>query len=342
MKKRIVLIGSTGSVGTQVLDVVKQFPDHFDVVGLAAGKNTTLLQEQVSKFSVSKYFGNGGAAGNCVSLVELVESTQADGVFFASSGIDAYEAFKCAVDLGRKIYLANKEMVVSFGDEIQKLFQGPPCARNNAKLLPVDSELCGLFQCLVGEKPESIRRVILTASGGAVRDIPLSDFSRITADKVLRHPSWNMGKKITVDSATLANKAFEVIEVHYLFGIPYEKIEVRLHRQSRVHAIVEFVDGTSKFVLFEPDMKIPIRYVLAYPGRLDIPRITPSFEFDMPLDFEVVDSLKYPCFSLITDVARKNPRGLRKIVEADDHAVNKFLSGSLNFNDIHSELSSCL
>ncbi len=340
MKKRLVIFGSTGSIGTQTLSVVRSFPDKFSIVGLAAGNNSELLSKQVAEFGVSEYFSLNPSYRTRQSLVDLVLSLEFDLLVGGASGTDSLDAFVHCWKNRIPVALANKEVVVSFGDQILKVCGGPPAALVSPLVLPVDSEHSGIFQCLRGEDISSVRRVIITASGGALRDFTDSEKVKVTPKEVLSHPTWKMGKKVTVDSATLVNKAFEVIEAHYLFGIPYEKIEVRLHRESRVHAIVEFVDSHTKMVVSEPDMKLPIQYALLFPSRENVSEA--SFDFDTNFHFAKLEEGKYPCFDFVLKVAKESPEKLSDLVMKDEETVQKFLNGKIAFTEILNQLKTCL
>jgi 1-deoxy-D-xylulose-5-phosphate reductoisomerase len=340
MKKRIVIFGSTGSIGTQTLDVVRNFLDEFEIVGLAAGRNTKLLKEQIEEFGVKEYFSLDDSFRTQSSLLDLVQNLEFDLLVGGASGIDSLESFLYCFEKKIPVALANKEVVVSFGEKIQEVCGGAPATLSEPLVLPVDSEHSGLFQCLRGEDVSAVKRVIITASGGALRDLSDQEKEKVTSEQVLSHPTWKMGKKVTVDSATLMNKAFEVIEAHFLFGIPYEKIEVRLHRESKVHAIVEFNDGHSKLVVSEPDMRLPIQYALFFPKRVEIN--ASLFNYDKDLSFQKLEEGRYPCFDFALEIAKRHPRRLGSLVQKDEETVEEFLDGKIRFTEMLSNLKKCL
>ncbi len=340
MKKRLIIFGSTGSIGTQTLDVVRNFLNDFEIVGLAAGRNTKLLEKQIKEFGAGEYFSLDDSFRTRSSLLDLVQNLEFDLLVGGASGIDSLESFLYCFEKKIPVALANKEVVVSFGEKIKEICGGAPAVLDNPLVLPVDSEHSGLFQCLRGEDIFSVKRVIITASGGALRDLSEKEKEAVTPDQVLSHPTWKMGKKVTVDSATLMNKAFEVIEAHFLFGIPYEKIEVRLHRESRVHAIVEFNDGHSKLVVSEPDMRLPIQYALFFPKRIKMD--ASPFDYDQDLSFQKLEKGSYPCFDFALEIARKYPKKLGNLVQKDEEVVNEFLDGKIRFTEILNNLKKCL
>jgi 1-deoxy-D-xylulose-5-phosphate reductoisomerase len=251
-----------------------------------------------------------------------------DHVMVLDHGLESLNAVRKALAMKKRVSIANKELMVVHGEEIVYLAR-----ERQAELIPLDSEHNAIFQCLRGEERSPISRLILTASGGPFRDTKWEDLENVTPKEVLKHPTWTMGPKTTVDSATLVNKAFEVIEAHHLFGIPYDRIEVRLHPESIVHAIVEFTDGSSKMLAYPPDMRFPLGYALFYPDRATkaggMP--FPSFPFDQPLHFEKIAKGMFPCFDLIMKIAQKKPETLRAIVENDQKAVTEFLQGRIPF-----------
>ncbi|MBN1692409.1 MAG: 1-deoxy-D-xylulose-5-phosphate reductoisomerase, partial [Dehalococcoidales bacterium] len=281
--KRLVLLGSTGSIGRQTLDIVRAMSGNFKVVGLAAGGNLALLHEQAKEFNPEYIcYADSGAANKAardniasldcqfLPLEEMASHKDVDIVVVATSGLVGLGAVLAAVKAGRTIALANKESLVAAGSIITA-----EAKKNKARILPVDSEHSAIWQCLRGEK-QPPRRIILTASGGPFLDYPPERMESITVAQALAHPSWKMGKKVTVDSATLMNKGLEVIEAHWLFNIPIEDVKVLVHPHSIIHSMVEFADGSVKAQLSRPDMRLPIQYALSYPDRLpndDLPRL---------------------------------------------------------------------
>ncbi len=268
--KRLAVLGSTGSIGRQTLDVVRALPGHFRVVALAAGKNLDLLAEQVAEFKpefISYFSGsdeNGGAeahlaslGGRFLPLEEMAAHPRVDTVVMATSGKAGLAPTLAAVKAGKNIALANKEALVMAGEIVTRRAK-----LSGARLLPVDSEHSAIWQCLGGEK-QAPHLIILTASGGPFRDFTPAQLEKVTVAQALAHPSWRMGKKVTIDSATLMNKGLEVIEAHWLFDIPFDRIRVLVHPRSIIHSLVEFADGSVKAQLSRPDMRLPIQYALS-------------------------------------------------------------------------------
>jgi 1-deoxy-D-xylulose-5-phosphate reductoisomerase len=341
--KRLVVLGSTGSIGRQTLDVVRGLPGHFQVVGLAAGRNVELFTRQVSEFqpefinlasvdesSVLKGF-------KYLPLEEMACLAEADIVVVATSGTAALGATLAAAGAGKKIALANKESLVVAGEIIMDA-----AAASGAGILPVDSEHSAVWQCLAGER-QAPRRLILTASGGPFRACPAEEMADITPERALRHPSWRMGPKVTIDSATLMNKGLEVIEAHWLFGVPFENITVLVHPQSVVHSMVEFVDGSAKAQLGWPDMRLPIQYALSYPDRLANSEL-PSLDWEnfADLTFEKPDFERFPCLRLAMEAGRKGGTWPAALCAADDVAVGLFLERRIRFADIPEIIKSTL
>ena len=277
--KSVAILGSTGSVGQSGLEVLEKFPDRFRVGCLAVRKNIDLLQKQIERFkpssvavvdecaaSVLRKLTNGSVrvyAGN-EGLLELITAEDIDIVLSSFVGFAGLQPTLRAVERGKTVALANKETLVVAGEIIMREAQ-----RHNARIIPVDSEHSAILQCLAGENRDSISRLILTASGGPFLNMERSDFHSISVEAALKHPNWKMGNKITIDSATLMNKGLEVIEAHWLFNLPPQKIEVVIHPQSIIHSMVEFIDGSVKAQMGIPDMRIPIQYALTYPDRLE-------------------------------------------------------------------------
>jgi 1-deoxy-D-xylulose-5-phosphate reductoisomerase len=340
--KRLAVLGSTGSIGRQTLDIVRSLPERFRIVGLAAGKNLDLLAEQVSEFKPD--FVNYSLVGRdakdtrnrlgvmgCTyqSLEEMARNPDVDTVVIATSGVSGLGATLAAVVAGKTIALANKESLVAAGEIITG-----QAKRSGARILPVDSEHSAIWQCLNGEK-QAARRIILTASGGPFRDSSKTQMARITVEQALDHPSWKMGRKVTIDSATLMNKGLEVIEAHWLFDINVEDVVVLIHPQSVVHSMVEFVDGSVKAQLSYPDMRLPIQYALSYPDRFanpDLPRLDWS-NFSQ-LTFQQPDVARFPCLRLAIEAARKGGTYPAVLCAADEVAVDLFLSRRIGFVDI--------
>lgn len=344
--KKLAILGSTGSLGTQVLDVVRSFPRNFQVVGLVAGRNVDKLKSQIREFnpkfvSVScdaeKKLGLLKSGTIECSINDLVVNSEADMIVTTSAGDVALMPTFLALESGKDVVLGNKESVVMAGQVLVDI------AKNRgSRILPIDSEPSAIWQCLRGEE-NSVSRLILTASGGAFRDFAPDALASVTPEQALNHPTWSMGARITVDSATLMNKAFEVIEAHWLFGIPWDNIEVVIHPQSIIHSMVEFVDGSVKAQLSQPDMRLPIQYALMYPERVansNVAKFSPTIT--RSLTFEPMDAKRYPCFNLAIDVAKKGGTWPAVLCGADEIAVELFLKGKIGFSDITDVISSVL
>jgi len=327
--KRLAVLGSTGSIGQQTLAVVRALPQRFRVVALAAGGNTALLKQQVSEFQPELGYCTAGGEGTGLSLEEMAAYPGVDVAVIATAGKAGLAPVLAAARAGKTIALANKEALVMAGGIIIA-----EAERRGAKILPVDSEHSAIWQCLLGEvsAPE---RLILTASGGPFRRYPAARLTKVTAAQALRHPSWKMGKKVTIDSATLMNKGLEIIEAHWLFRMPLERIRVLVHPQSIVHSLVEFADGSVKAQLGCPDMRLPIQFALTYPERVASPEL-PRLDWDSlkTLDFEPPDGGKFPCLGLAREAARLGGTFPAVLGAADEAAVALFLDGKIGFMDI--------
>ena len=337
--KRIVVLGSTGSIGTQTLDVVRALPSSFEVVGLAAGRNLDLLARQVREFHPRMVWadverGEGLQqtlnGSSLVSMEQMVREADVDLVMVATTGRAGLAPTMAALESGKAVALSNKEVIVMAGRLVTETAR-----RHGATLLPVDSEPSAIWQCLRGEA-QPVSKLIITASGGPFRTRPIDEIASVTPEEALAHPTWVMGPKITVDSATLMNKGFEVIESHCLFDIPYEQIEVVVHPQSVVHSMVEFADGSVKAQLGPPDMRLPIQYALAYPDRLPndgIPKYNP---LRYPsLTFEPMDPARYPCFQTALEAGAAGRTYPAVLSAVDEEAVHLFLNGHIAFGGIH-------
>lgn len=345
--KSITLLGSTGSIGTQTLDIVSQNPDKFKLVGLAAGNNAEMLAQQVRQFQpeivairneeklpiLQEALADldpqptllAGEAG----IVEVARYGDAEAVVTGIVGCAGLLPTIAAIEAGKDIALANKETLIAGGPVVN-----PAIAKHGVKLLPADSEHSAIFQCLQGVPEEGLRRIILTASGGAFRDWPVEKLSEVTVADAITHPNWSMGRKITVDSATLMNKGLEVIEAHYLFGMDYDDIDIVVHPQSIIHSLIELQDTSVLAQLGWPDMRLPLLYALSWPDR-----IATNWE---PLDlvkagdltFREPDRQKYPCMDLAYAAGRAGGSMTAVLNAANEQAVALFLEEKIEFLDI--------
>ncbi|MFC2063264.1 1-deoxy-D-xylulose-5-phosphate reductoisomerase [Chloroflexota bacterium] len=335
--KRIAVLGSTGSIGQQTLEVVRALPEHFHIVGLAAGQNLTLLSQQINEFQpglVGYQEGKTPAPQptgeyELLTMEEMAGHPEVDLVVIATSGRAGLGPTLAAVRAGKTIALANKESLVAAGEIITGTAR-----QSQAQLLPVDSEHSAIWQCLQGEdQPAS--RLILTASGGPFRDYSPAQLEKVTPEQALKHPSWRMGRKVTIDSATLMNKGLEIIEAHWLFSMPLDSIKVVIHPQSIVHSLVEFADGSLKAQLSYPDMRLPIQYALSYPERMANPHL-PRLDWDTlhNLTFEPPGTGAFPCLRLAIGAAERGGTYPAVLCAADEAAVTLFLSRRIGFTDI--------
>jgi 1-deoxy-D-xylulose-5-phosphate reductoisomerase len=332
--QRIALLGATGSIGDQVLNIVSRYPDLFKVIAMSAKSNGEKLLERADQFGAELLYLHDGKTGDerqVLKMEELIDES-VDHVIVGDHGLNSFQSVLKALAMRKRVSIANKELIIAHGQDLVYFAQ-----EQQAELIPLDSEHNGLFQALKGEKLMNVRRMIITASGGPFRDVAWNDLSTVTVEQVLKHPTWKMGRKTTVDSATLVNKAFEVIETHHLFGIPYEQIEVRLHPQSLIHSIVEFSDGNTKIVASKPDMRFPIGYAMFYPERAPESLTGTNegyFDFDRNLELSHVETGRFPCFDYVLSVAKEKPQYLRQLIENDEFAVHSFLRGEVPLTDI--------
>lgn len=347
----IAILGSTGSIGTQTLDILDRFPDRLRVAALA-GRRVDLLRAQAARYRPSVVCladpmatqdDCAGFPDGCTVLrgADAMEQIAADPgidrVVVATVGGAGLRATLAAAEAGQTILLANKEVLVSAGALVTSVVQ-----HKGARLFPIDSEHSALWQCLAGEEPDTVASLILTASGGALRQRPLSDLPAVTPEEALRHPTWQMGRKVTIDSATLMNKGMEVIEARWLFGIEYDRISVVLHAQSIVHSLVAFRDGSIKAQLGLTDMRLPIQYALSYPARWERPEAFCDVAALGRLDFGPPDLSRYPCLTLALQAARQGGAAPAVLAGADDAAVDLFLAGRIRLTDIASLLKEAL
>jgi 1-deoxy-D-xylulose-5-phosphate reductoisomerase len=340
-KKKITVLGSTGSIGQNCLDVIRMHPENFLACYFTAHRNVDLLIRQAREF---KPYGvvitdpqfylpaKEALRGLCEvqagpeSLLNILEDSQTDMVVNALVGSAGVLPTYRALKHGRNVALANKESLVVAGQPIMELVKA-----GNGWLFPVDSEHSAIFQCLVGENPESVRRIILTGSGGPFRNWPAAKLKDVTVEQALHHPNWTMGQKITIDSATLMNKGLEVIEAHWLYGISQEQIEVVIHPQSIIHSLVEFHDGSVKAQLGIPDMRLPIQYALTYPERLPLQSEFLSLEKIGELTFEPPDYSHFPALKIATEALRQGGNRPAVLNAANEAAVQRFLRGNIPF-----------
>lgn len=340
--KRIAILGSTGSIGRQTLEVVRSFPERLKVVGLAGGRNLTLLKKQLEEFRPRLFFcldpSFNPSGAERLSPEEMAAYPDVDLVVVATSGGAGLKPTLAALRAGKEVALANKEALVSAGELIMS-----EAGERGITLRPIDSEHSAIWQCLQGEEKRKIGEVILTASGGPFRNLTREEMAHITPEEALSHPVWKMGRKVTVDSATLFNKGMEVIEAHWLFGLDFEQIRIIIHPQAVVHSLVRFVDGSLKAQLAPPDMRLPIQYALSYPERWGNPGF-PQLDLERlsRLDFEPVDLDRFPCLRLALEAGKKGGTYPAVLSAADERAVELFLSGQIGFLDIPELISRVL
>lgn len=345
--KPITIVGSTGSIGTQTLEIVAQYPDQFRVVGLAAGRNIELLAQQVRQFrpeivatcyedklpqlhaAIADLENPPVLLAGEESVAQVARYGDAQSVVTGIVGYAGLLPTIAAIEAGKDIALANKETLIAGGPVVLPLVQ-----KYGVKLLPADSEHSAIFQCLQGVPKGGLRRILLTASGGAFRDLPVDQLATVTVADALKHPNWSMGRKITVDSATLMNKGLEVIEAHYLFGLDYDQIEIVIHPQSIIHSLIELQDTSVLAQLGWPDMRLPLLYALSYPERiytdwepLDLVKVA-------SLTFREPDHQKYPCMQLAYAAGRAGGIMPAVLNAANEQAVALFLEEKIRFLDI--------
>lgn len=343
--RRIALLGSTGSIGLQALEVIARFPDRFSVAALACASSADRIVAQARacrprlvaiaderaahRAAVALRDTDTQVLAGPAGIVQCATLPEADMVLAAMVGAAGLPPVWEAVRAGKRIGLANKEPLVVAGQLITR-----EAARTGAQLLPIDSEHSAIFQLLQGQDRRAVRRVVLTASGGAFRGLSPEQLARVTPEQALAHPTWKMGPKVTVDSATLMNKGLELIEAHWLFGLAPEQLDVVLHRESVVHSLVEFVDGSVLAQLARPDMRLPIQYALGYPERL--PRDEPPLDLAQcgALRFEPLPQGRYPCLDLARQALCEGGRAPAALNAADEVAVAWFLEGRLPFTQI--------
>ena len=331
--KKVAVLGSTGSVGQQALDVIRALNTKFRVLGLAGGGNLSILERQIKEFQPAMFYSSitpdFAYKGDFLSMEEIASHPDVDLVIVATSGKVGLSPTLAALKAGKTVALANKEVLVMAGQIITHTAR-----LHKAQIQPIDSEHSAIWQCLRGEESKP-QRIFLTASGGPFYRYSPAQLSEVTVEQALHHPTWKMGKKITVDSATLMNKGLEVIEAHWLFAVPLERIEILIHPQSIVHSIVEFVDGSLKAQLSFPDMRLPIQYALCYPERLSGARLP---HLDMSkiqcLKFEPVNLNQFPCLKLALSAGRQEGTYPAVLCAANEVALELFLNQRISFTDI--------
>lgn len=344
--KGITILGSTGSVGTQAIEVVKQFPDKLKIIGLAAKSSHTKLSQQIQQISPLMVYWDKSQNSDTImtkyeklysEIPDLCTNQNVDIVLTATTGVTSIYPTIQAIRSGKNIALANKESIIIAGEHIIS-----EAEKYSVEILPLDSEPNAIWQCIQGEKPE-INRVFITSSGGSLRSKRLEILGESTVEETLKHPNWAMGPKITVDSATLMNKVFEVVEAKWLFNIPWEKIDVIIHHQSKIHSMVEFVDGSIKAQIGPSDMKLPIQYALLYPDRFKNPSINQFNPLEnQTLTFEEIDQRRYPCFELGIETAKKGKTWPAVLCGANEGAVELFLTGKIKFSEIFTILNNVI
>lgn len=347
--KTVTILGSTGSVGRQVLATISQHPDVFKVVGLSAYTNESLLREQIEKYNPTHYYFPSGAVevqsslfdfledektSKCLNSLEELATIPSDIVVLAVTGIAGLWAAVATLKRGGTLAIANKETIVCAGRHLKMLEK-----KYGGKILPLDTEHSAIFSCLRGENKKFVKSLVLTASGGALRDMPASALAKVKAEDCLKHPVWSMGKKVTIDSATLFNKGLEVIEAMRLFEVSAKDVKVVMHRQSVVHSLVEYTDGGMKALLSTPDMRLSIDTALFYPDHaqfsvepLDLAKLG-SITFSEP-DFD-----RYPCLKIAIDAANAGEGACIAISACDEVLVEEFLKGKIKYNDIANTLA---
>ena len=331
--KKIVIIGSTGSIGTQTLEICSNNNKDIEVYGLTAGKNIEKLKSQILKYK-PKFYDNLDKINfeikntQLKDSINLVSDQNVDFILFASSGSKAYLPIVESLRSGKTVGLTNKEVIVTFGPLLFQIAK-----RYGAKIFPVDSEPSAIWQCIDGDS-KTISKIILTASGGIFRDLDVKEYKNITTDQAKQHPNWDMGEKITVDSSTMMNKIFEIVETSYLFDIPIENIEVLIHRESLVHSMVEFLDGSIKAQISKTDMKLPIQHAIGFESK--------NFNYSNKLNLSDLNNLsfsevqigKYPCYDFALDYIKKGPLYVSALSITNEILVDLFLAEKISFISI--------
>lgn len=351
--QKLVILGSTGSIGEQALEIICEQPDFFEVIALSCNRSWKKLAGQILRFQPryallcqpEHYEDLKNEVGDTDTeilvgkekLVELATLEDADVVLNALVGFSGFESTVEALQADKKVALANKESLVVGGGLINKILE-----ETSGKLIPVDSEHSAMLQCMVGESWEMVSKLVITASGGPFRTWSKKEIQQVTVEDALNHPNWSMGAKITIDSSTMMNKGLEIIEAHWLFGLPLSRIEAVIHPQSVVHSVIEYFDGSSKAQLGPPTMKVPILYALTYPNRIsmDAPLLDWQEAFD--LNFEPMDYEKFPCIRLAVEAAGTGGTAPAILNAANEIAVQRFLDREISYINIPSIIETCL
>jgi 1-deoxy-D-xylulose-5-phosphate reductoisomerase len=349
----LTLLGSTGSIGTSTLDVVRRWPDRFGIFALVAGRNTELLAKQIAEFrpqvavvadetALNDLRARLGShvpelAFGAQARIDAVRASEAGFVMSAIVGVDGMEATYEAVRLGKRVGLANKETLVASGKLVIKAMRA-----SGSELLPVDSEHNGAHQCFRAGRRDEVAKLILTASGGPFRKTPAEALAKVTPEQALNHPTWKMGPRITIDSATLMNKGFEIIEACWLFDLPPKQVEVVVHHQSKVHAMVEYTDGSVVAQISATDMRMPIQYALTYPERADAPVPRLDWSESATWNFEAPDFQKFPALKLAYEAQEAGGSATCTLNAADEIAVEAFLAGNIPFPAIAATVAETL
>jgi 1-deoxy-D-xylulose-5-phosphate reductoisomerase len=331
--KKIAVLGSTGSIGRQALDVIRALPHQSEIVALTGNKNLKLLEKQTREFQPKMFWSavrpTAEYGGQFLPAEEIASHPDVDFVIVATAGRTGLAPVLAALQAGKTVALANKEVLVMAGEIIIR-----EASIHQAQILPIDSEHSAIWQCLQGEESRP-QTLLLTASGGPFYNYSQTQLAEVTPEQALQHPVWKMGKKVTIDSATLMNKGLEVIEAHWLFSFPLDSIRILIHRESIIHSMVEFVDGSLKAQLGWPDMRLPIQYAISYPKRWPNPEL-PRLDWNKinSLNFEPTDYDKFPCLKLAVDAGKSGGTYPAVLCAADDVAVELFLNHKIGFTDI--------
>lgn len=343
--KRFIVLGSTGSIGQSSLDVIGSNPDHFSVAGLAAYSSVDRMCEQIFRFKPEAVSMNHPEAAREVrsrmgththvyegseGMNDMIRSLDVDGVINGLVGSAGMLPTITALESGKDVLLANKETMVMAGRIVMETAK-----RYGCRIIPIDSEMSAIYQCMKSETQKSVKRLVLTASGGPFMDFGLDELRDVTVEQALNHPTWNMGTKNTIDSATMMNKGLEVIEASFLFGIPGKKIVVTVHRTSFAHSFVEFVDGSLLCQISKPDMRLSIQYAMTDPERLPSPYGSLDFSVPFTLTFEPPDTERFPCLALAYEVLERGGTATAAMNGANEEAVKTFIAGTISFVAIH-------